>query len=74
MCSKENKSTISAEHITKALQNLGFTEYIDEVNAYLVKLKKDSAERSEKAKVDNTGGLSEAELYAQQQALFDAVN
>jgi predicted ATP-dependent protease len=75
ICSKESKSLIAAEHIMKALQNLGFNEYMDEVNAYYAKLKKESAERSEKSKASsNTEGMTEEELYAQQQALFDATN
>jgi hypothetical protein len=74
VCTKENKATISAEHIVKALQNLGFNEYLEEVSVYLLKLKKDSAERTEKVKASsNTEGLTEEQLYAQQQALFDAV-
>lgn len=75
ICTKESKSLIAAEHVIKALQNLGFNEYIEEVVAYQAKLKKDSAERTEKSKQNsNTEGMTEAELYAQQQALFDAAN
>ena len=75
ICTKENKTLIAADHIMKALTNLGFNEYLDEVTQYQAKLKRESAERSEKSKSSsNTEGLTDAELYAQQQALFEATN
>ena len=75
ICTKENKTLIAADHIMKALTNLGFSEYLDEVTQYQAKLKRESAERSEKSKsASNTEGLTDAELYAQQQALFEATN
>lgn len=66
---------IGADHILSALQNLGFTEYMAEITAYHAKLKKESTERSERAKaMSNTNGLTEAELYEQQKALYESVN
>lgn len=75
VCTKENKSLIGSDHVIAALQNLGFTEYIAEITAYHAKLKKDSNERSERAKaMSNTNGLTDAELYEQQKALYESVN
>lgn len=66
---------IDANHVLTALQNLGFSEYNAEITAYHAKLKKESSERSERAKaMSNTNGLTDAELYEQQKALYESVN
>lgn len=74
ICTKENKSLITGDHMMKALTNLGFNEYLEELTQYQAKLKRDTAERTEKSKSTNTDGMTEEELYAQQQALFDAAS
>lgn len=72
VCSKENKTLIGADHVLLALQNLGFTEYMAEITAYHAKLKKESTERTERTKANaNASGMTDAELYEQQQALFE---
>jgi histone H3/H4 len=36
ICEKEGRKTIAAEHVTKALQELGFSEYISHINEIAV--------------------------------------
>ena len=43
----EKKSTINPEHIVCALESLGFTSLLDEVNAFLKQVKDTDQKRSE---------------------------
>eukprot|EP00029_Vermamoeba_vermiformis_P008354 TRINITY_DN3883_c0_g1_i1.p1 TRINITY_DN3883_c0_g1~~TRINITY_DN3883_c0_g1_i1.p1 ORF type:complete len:198 (+),score=38.36 TRINITY_DN3883_c0_g1_i1:37-630(+) len=69
-CEKENKKTISAEHIVKSLQSLGFESYIKDVKQAQDKLKIDLAEKPKMQKKLEKSGLSEEELLKMQQELF----
>jgi histone H3/H4 len=69
-CEKENKKTISAEHIVKSLQSLGFETYIKDVKQAQDKLKIDLAEKPKMQKKLEKSGLSEEELLKMQQELF----
>ncbi|KAG0151232.1 hypothetical protein CROQUDRAFT_651448 [Cronartium quercuum f. sp. fusiforme G11] len=73
ICEKEAKKTISPEHITSALKQLGFDDYIEEVESvnqvHKAQAKHDNQKR--KNKLDQSG-LSQDELAAQQELLFAA--
>ncbi|KAL8637171.1 MAG: hypothetical protein Q9228_005529 [Teloschistes exilis] len=68
---KEAKKTIATEHIEKALRELGFPEYVQEVLAAAGEHKEVlKGVRDKKANKMDLSGLSEAELLQQQEALF----
>ncbi|MCJ1308788.1 hypothetical protein MMC25_002443 [Agyrium rufum] len=67
---KEAKKTIAAEHIDKALRELGFPEYVPEVLAVAGEHKEQLRTREKKTSKMELSGLSEAELLRQQQELF----
>ncbi len=47
MSEDEKKSTINPEHIVRALESLGFSSLLDEVNAFLKEVKDTDQKRSE---------------------------
>ncbi|KAI4259762.1 MAG: hypothetical protein LQ352_000568 [Teloschistes flavicans] len=68
---KEAKKTIATEHIEKALRELGFPEYVQEVLSAAGEHKEVlKGVRDKKANKMDLSGLSEAELLQQQEALF----
>ncbi|MCJ1351966.1 MAG: hypothetical protein MMC33_001950 [Icmadophila ericetorum] len=67
---KEAKKTIAAEHIDKALKELGFPEYVSEVLAVAGEHKEQLRTREKKTSKMEQSGLSEEELLKQQQELF----
>ncbi|XP_065826055.1 protein Dr1-like [Oscarella lobularis] len=69
-CGKQQKKTISAEHIVEALKSLGFGGYVDEVNEVLTEHKKETKQRRKASTKLEKMGIPEEELLRQQQALF----
>ncbi|KAL8729601.1 MAG: hypothetical protein Q9181_004945 [Wetmoreana brouardii] len=67
---KEAKKTIATEHIDKALKELGFPEYVQEVLASAGEHKEALKVREKRGNKMDQSGLSEAELLRQQEALF----
>jgi histone H3/H4 len=70
ICEKESKKTIVPEHIQSALTNLGFTDYLEEVEAVLQEVKQSAKTKEKKATKFEESGLSEEELQKQQEELF----
>lgn len=71
---KEAKKTIGTEHIDKALRELGFPEYVQEVLASAGEHKEALKTREKKTNKLDQCGLSEAELLRQQEELFKSAN
>jgi len=70
LCERQQKKTISAEHILTALDNLGFGCYRDEAQTVLQEAKAVAAKkRRASTKLENLG-IPEEELLRQQQELF----
>ncbi|KAI9669638.1 MAG: hypothetical protein M1831_007334 [Alyxoria varia] len=67
---KENKKTIACEHITHALKELEFDEYIPAIMESADEFKRQQANREKKQSKIEQSGMTEEELIAQQQALF----
>ncbi|KAH9894318.1 histone-fold-containing protein [Cubamyces sp. BRFM 1775] len=70
ICEQESKKTIAPEHIISALKRLGFESFTDEVESVLKDHKQQQKDREKKVNKMEQCGLSEAELLAQQEALF----
>ncbi|KAJ7956558.1 Nuclear transcription factor Y subunit B [Quillaja saponaria] len=71
VCSKEDKRTIAPEHVLKALEFLGFGEYIEEVYAAYQQHKFETMQDSLKgAKWSNVAEMTEEEALAEQQRMF----
>ncbi|GLU13317.1 hypothetical protein SLE2022_299570 [Rubroshorea leprosula] len=71
VCSKEEKRTIAPEHVLKALQVLGFGEYIEEVYAAYEHHKTETLHDSLKGgKWNNVAEMTEEEAAAEQQRMF----
>ncbi|KAK3088731.1 hypothetical protein FSP39_023090 [Pinctada imbricata] len=70
ICNKQNKKTISPEHILAALENLGFGAYKEDAEAVLQETKAVAAKkRRASSRLENLG-IPEEELLRQQQELF----
>jgi len=70
LCERQQKKTISPEHILAALDNLGFSCYKDEAKTVLQEAKAVAAKkRHASTKLENLG-IPEEELLRQQQELF----
>ncbi|GBG85969.1 hypothetical protein CBR_g40782 [Chara braunii] len=72
ICSNEEKRTIAPEHVIKALEALGFGEYVMEVSAAYEQHKAESLESPRIGAKWNDGGLTEEEAIAKQQGMFAA--
>ncbi|CAI5947196.1 unnamed protein product [Closterium sp. NIES-64] len=76
MCSKEDKRTIAPEHVLQALESLGFSSYLAEVQAAYDQHKSETLEspralgRSSSSKASGAVGMSEEEAIAEQQKMF----
>ncbi|KAI0637861.1 histone-fold-containing protein [Trametes polyzona] len=70
ICEQESKKTIAPEHIISALKRLGFESFTEEVESVLKDHKQQQKDRERKVNKMVECGLSEAELLAQQEALF----
>ncbi|KAI0676918.1 histone-fold-containing protein [Trametes maxima] len=71
ICEQESKKTIAPEHIISALRRLGFETFTEEVESVLKDHKQQQKDRERKVNKMEQSGLSEAQLLAQQEALFE---
>jgi len=71
VCAKENKKTIAPEHIIKALQDLGFAEFINEVTEVYDKHKVEASEKPKGTRKLEHLGIPTEQLLAQQKSLFE---
>jgi histone H3/H4 len=72
LCEKENKKTISPEHIEEALKILGFSSYVTQVHQALEEHNQNlQQERARKNSKRDTASIPEEELLRQQQELFE---
>ncbi|KAI9749249.1 MAG: hypothetical protein M1815_002639 [Lichina confinis] len=69
---KEAKKTIACEHVTKALEDLGFQEYVQDVLGVANEHKEHQRSREKKQSKMEQSGLTEEELLRQQEELFGA--
>lgn len=70
ICEKETKKTIAGEHVTKALQDLGFDGYLEKINVVVNDHKNQVKAREKKVSKFESSGLSTEELLAQQEELL----
>ncbi|CAH2044129.1 unnamed protein product [Thlaspi arvense] len=71
VCNKEDKRTIAPEHVLKALQVLGFGEYIEEVYAAYEQHKYETMQDTQRSVKWNSGAqMTEEEAAAEQQRMF----
>ncbi|KAK6908196.1 hypothetical protein V866_002966 [Kwoniella sp. B9012] len=68
VCDESSKKTISPEHVIEALKQLGFEDFIPEVEESNKDFKQSQKERT-RAQPD-TNGMSQEELLALQERLF----
>ncbi|ODV93775.1 hypothetical protein PACTADRAFT_51528 [Pachysolen tannophilus NRRL Y-2460] len=70
---KELKKTISSDHVTKALEDLGFLSYLPPIEKVLKEHKENYTNKSGKIKNKfQNSGFTEEELLKQQEELFRA--
>jgi histone H3/H4 len=67
---KDAKKTIACEHITKALEELGFGEYVGEIMAVADQFKTSQVSREKKQSKMEQSGMSPEELARMQEELF----
>ncbi|KAK3050219.1 negative cofactor 2 transcription regulator complex subunit ncb2 [Extremus antarcticus] len=67
---KEAKKTIACEHITKALQDLGFGDYVPELMAVADTFKTSQSTREKKQSKIEQSGMTNEELIRAQEELF----
>jgi len=67
---KEAKKTIASEHVTKALEELGFAEYVPELLRVVDAFKSQAANRERKQNKIDASGMSAEELIRAQEELF----
>ncbi|KAF4633082.1 hypothetical protein G7Y89_g5037 [Cudoniella acicularis] len=67
---KESKKTIACEHITKALEQLGFGDYVPDIMEVANEHKEQLKGREKKANKLEQSGLSTEQLLAMQEAAF----
>ncbi|KAH8932408.1 hypothetical protein BDL97_19G069500 [Sphagnum fallax] len=73
ICSKEEKRTIAPEHVLRALEILGFGEYLAEVQAAYEQHKNETMESPKvggRWAKEGGGGMTEEEAIAAQQRMF----
>ncbi|XP_023215830.1 protein Dr1-like isoform X2 [Centruroides sculpturatus] len=70
VCNKQQKKTISAEHVLTALENVGFGAYKEEAEAVLKDCKAVAAKRRRQSTRLENLGIPEEELLRVQQELF----
>ncbi|KAG2165324.1 hypothetical protein VTO58DRAFT_101777 [Aureobasidium pullulans] len=71
---KDAKKTIACEHIVKALEELGFNEYVPDLLEVAQHFKSQQASREKKQSKIEQSGMSEEELLRQQEELFRSAN
>lgn len=67
---KEAKKTITSDHVMRALEELGFHNYLDIINRVLDEHKELLKGKEKKNNKFQNSGLTEAELLKQQEELF----
>ncbi|TKA78814.1 hypothetical protein B0A55_02249 [Friedmanniomyces simplex] len=67
---KEAKKTIACEHITKALEELGFGDYVPELVAVADQFKSSQVTRERKQTKIEQSGMTNEELIRAQEELF----
>ena len=73
LCTKAKKKVVAPEHVTGALNSLGFVEIAADVEraaAVWAEEDKAAAQKKKRRRDDRTGGMSEEEVIAEQQRLF----
>ncbi|GAM27702.1 hypothetical protein SAMD00019534_108780 [Acytostelium subglobosum LB1] len=71
ICNKEGKKTIAAEHVIKALNELGFSEYTQKVSEVYDKHKEEASTKPSKArKFESMNSKPTEQLLREQQLLF----
>ncbi|XP_057466415.1 protein Dr1 homolog isoform X2 [Actinidia eriantha] len=70
VCSKEEKKTIAPEHVLKALEVLGFGEYMEDVYAAYEQHRLETMDSLKGAKWSNVAEMTEEEALAEQQRMF----
>ncbi|KAF6211654.1 hypothetical protein GE061_012167 [Apolygus lucorum] len=70
ICNQSKKKTINAEHVLKALDSLGFSDYKADAEAVLRDCKAVAAKRRRQSTRLENLGIPEEELLRQQQELF----
>lgn len=71
-CERESKKTIAPDHVVKALVDLGFQKYTQDVMDVLNDHRQHQKERERKASRFELSGMTEEELQRQQEQLFAA--
>lgn len=71
ICERETKKTIAAEHVLKALEDLGFKDYIDDIQAVVQDHKIQQKAREKKISKFESSGMTQEELLAQQEELLN---
>ncbi|KAI8895790.1 histone-fold-containing protein [Globomyces pollinis-pini] len=70
ICEKEAKKTIAGEHVISALKNLGFEDYVPEMEELLTDHQKSLKDREKRsARMDNSG-MTQEELIQFQEQMF----
>jgi len=67
---KEAKKTIACEHVTTALEQLGYPDYVPEIMKVAQEHKTQQVTREKKQSKIEQSGMTEEELIRQQQELF----
>ena len=67
---KEAKKTIASDHVVKALEELGFHNYLEIINRILDEHKELLKGKEKKNNKFQNSGLTEEELLKQQEELF----
>jgi hypothetical protein len=67
---KESKKTIASEHVIKALEELGFNEYIEPIQSVIMEHKESQKVRDKKVGKLESSGRSVEELQREQELLF----
>ncbi|XP_010522258.1 PREDICTED: protein Dr1 homolog [Tarenaya hassleriana] len=70
VCNKEDRRTIAPEHVLRALQDLGFGEYIEEVYAAYEQHKFETMDSQRGGKFNSRAEMTEEEAAAEQQRMF----
>ncbi|KAL3322362.1 hypothetical protein AABB24_039806 [Solanum stoloniferum] len=70
VCNREERRTIAPEHVLKALEVLGFGEYIEEVYAAYEQHRLETVDTVRAGKCSNVAEMTEEEALAEQQRMF----
>ncbi|VFQ82430.1 unnamed protein product [Cuscuta campestris] len=70
VCNKEDRRTIAPEHVLKALEVLGFGEYIEDVYAAYEQHRLETMDTVRGGKLNSAAEMTEEEALAEQQRMF----